>query len=239
VYARPKIDGEQATLGVSGMLWKDSLVMYDRKTRSLWSQVNGKAVAGPRAGEQLQQIPSEETTWKQWKTRHPNTLVLVKPPLDGSAYSRYEAAPDQIGVLGTKNPDKRLEGKELVFGMMTQNKAAAVPLSPLAQTQVLNAEISGRPIVVFSPSGERAVLAYERAVGARVLSFEPVSGEKDFAVRETSTGDRWSWEDGACLKGTCDGQKLRPIPGVSVYWGVWAQFHPGSAILGALQKPRQ
>jgi hypothetical protein len=52
--------------------------MYDRKTRSLWSQVNGKAVAGPRAGEQLQEIPSEQTTWKQWRTRHPNTLVLVK-----------------------------------------------------------------------------------------------------------------------------------------------------------------
>lgn len=210
--------------------------MYDRKTRSLWSQVSGKAVAGMRAGEQLQEIPSEQTTWKQWKSRHPDTLVLVKPPLDGSPYARYEAAPEQIGVLGSKNPDKRLSGKELVFGLLVQNKAAAVPLSTLGRTPVLNTEISGSPIVVFSPSGERAVLAYERAVGTKVLAFERMTGGRDLAVRDASTGDLWSWENGACLKGTCAGQKLKSIAGTTVYWGVWAQFHPDSAILGASQK---
>ena len=236
MYARPKIDGEQPTLGVSGMLWKDALVMYDRKTRSLWSQVSGKAVAGPRAGEQLQEIPSEQTTWKQWKTRHPDTLVLVKPALDGSPYARYQAAPDQIGVLGSKNPDLRLAGKELVFGVVVQSKAAAVPLSTLSRMPVLNTEISGSPVVVFSPPGERAVLAYERAVGAKVLVFEPVPGGRDLAVRERSTGDLWSWENGRCLKGTCVGQNLKPIAGTTVYWGVWAQFHLDSAILTAVQK---
>ncbi len=212
--------------------------MYDRKTRSLWSQVSGKAVAGSRAGEQLQEIRSEQTTWKRWRTRHPDTLVLVKPPLDGSPYALYEAAPDKIGVLGSKNPDERLAGKELVFGMLLQNRAAAVPLSTLAQTSVLNAEISGTPVVVFLPPGDRAVLAYERAVGAKVLSFEPLPVGGDLTVREKSTGDLWSWENGACLKGTCDGQKLMPIAGTTVYWDVWAQFHPRSAILGPAQNPR-
>ena len=33
------------TFGVSGKLWRDALIMYDRDSRSLWSQIDGVAGA--------------------------------------------------------------------------------------------------------------------------------------------------------------------------------------------------
>ena len=66
MYARPQHQGAPLTFGVSGMLWKDSLIMYDRQTRSLWSHVTGKAMKGPLQGTVLTVYPtSMQTTWAQ------------------------------------------------------------------------------------------------------------------------------------------------------------------------------
>ena len=44
VYAR-EVNGEELTFGVSGLLLRDALVMFDHQTDSLWSQFIGKARA--------------------------------------------------------------------------------------------------------------------------------------------------------------------------------------------------
>ncbi len=40
--------GEQTlTFGVSGLLFRDGLVMFDRETDTLWTHVDGQAAVGP------------------------------------------------------------------------------------------------------------------------------------------------------------------------------------------------
>ena len=46
VYAG-KVEGKPVTLGVSGRLLEGNLVMWDRETNSLWSQISAKT-ASPR-----------------------------------------------------------------------------------------------------------------------------------------------------------------------------------------------
>jgi Protein of unknown function (DUF3179) len=58
------------------LLYKRNLLLYDRQTDSLWSQLGGEAVAGPLTASKLKLLPSTETTWSQWKQQHPETLVL-------------------------------------------------------------------------------------------------------------------------------------------------------------------
>ena len=41
------MNGKELTFMVSGMLWRDSLVMQDRETETLWSHVTGEAIRGP------------------------------------------------------------------------------------------------------------------------------------------------------------------------------------------------
>ncbi len=240
MYVRPIIDGEATTFGVSGKLWRDNLVMYDRATGSLWSQLLGAAVAGPLTGQKLEVVPSEVTTWSAWKRRHPDTLALRKPPQEtledtrrrGSSYGSYHADREAIGVRGTKNPDERLPGKTLVYGITLNGGFAAIPFALLEKSPVLNTEALGSPVVVFSPRGEAAALAYERILDGQILTFELVEdGNQRLKVRDLATGSTWSWESGECLQGAFEGKALRHITGSTVYWGIWAQFHRDSEVV--------
>ncbi len=56
MYTRA-VNGEELTFGVSGKLYKDALVMFDRQTNSLWTQVDGSVLRGEMKGAQLQPVP--------------------------------------------------------------------------------------------------------------------------------------------------------------------------------------
>ena len=72
----PRANGRRYTFGVSGLLYQQNLLLFDRETESLWSQIRGGAVAGPLAGTFLRLLPVTMTTWGSWKQEHPQTSVL-------------------------------------------------------------------------------------------------------------------------------------------------------------------
>jgi len=57
------------TFGVSGLLYNSDVLMYDHQTESLWSQIKMEAVTGKLAGTPLRLLPSQVTTWKDWKKK--------------------------------------------------------------------------------------------------------------------------------------------------------------------------
>ena len=128
MYSR-ELEGETYTFGVSGKLWRDSLLMYDHQTRSLWSHITGKAVQGPLKGKQLRPLASmPQIEWNKWMTNYPNTKVLsvtfrgrMVESLSHDTYQRYHASRD-TGVSGMKYTDKRLPNKSLVIGVQVQRK---------------------------------------------------------------------------------------------------------------------
>jgi hypothetical protein len=70
------VDDKVHTFGVSGLLYNSDVLLYDRQTNSLWSQLMTKAISGSHKGKPLNGLPVTHTTWKDWKTQHPETLVL-------------------------------------------------------------------------------------------------------------------------------------------------------------------
>jgi hypothetical protein len=110
MVARRTVDGEVTTFEVSGLLWRPpdvraensalqnrtegftrseadvgvrpagNLVMYDHATHSYWSQILARAICGPKRATQLEILPSTVTTWREWRTAHPGTDVLLPPP---------------------------------------------------------------------------------------------------------------------------------------------------------------
>lgn len=231
MYARPEIDGQTTTLGVSGMLWRDALIMYDRASKSLWSQVLGEAVAGPETGRKLEEIPSELTTWADWKTRYPDTYVLAKPELPGSNYELYHRDSVDIGVKGTRNPDRRLPGKSLVVGLEDGEKTATVPLEHLWYVEpVMNTEAFGKPVVIATQPEQVSAHAFIRRNGDRTLTFEPAEG-RPYRARDKETGSTWDLVEGVAMDGELTGAMLKRVEGTTVYWGIWAQFHPETVIL--------
>ena len=76
------------TPGVSGLLDKRDLLLYNRLSKSLWSQVMGQAVSGPRKLEHLVSVLIELTTWGYWKKQHPETKILSRDTGYGRDYLR-------------------------------------------------------------------------------------------------------------------------------------------------------
>lgn len=85
MYAR-RVKDRELTFDFAEGLLKDNLLVVDRETGSLWSQLHGKAVDGPMKGTPLEVIPSLQATWKFWRTRHPDTRVLVVENRRGKPY---------------------------------------------------------------------------------------------------------------------------------------------------------
>ena len=70
-----RVEGEARRFGVSGLLYRSDLLMYDRETESLWSQFTGAAIAGLRASNSPQTAISSPSG----PGRRPNSLGVGTP----------------------------------------------------------------------------------------------------------------------------------------------------------------
>jgi hypothetical protein len=72
-------------------LLNSNTLLFDRAaTPSLWCQLTGEAVAGPRRGERLPRLPAVVTTWEHWRRDHPGTTVPAPAP---TFKRRYQSRP--------------------------------------------------------------------------------------------------------------------------------------------------
>ncbi len=90
-----RIEGRVLNFGVSGLLYNSDVLLYDRQTQSLWSQLLGQAISGPMKGHHLKMLPLSHTTWADWRKSHPATEVLsantgMQRPYERDPYAGYE-----------------------------------------------------------------------------------------------------------------------------------------------------
>lgn len=150
------------TFGVSGLLYKSNVLMYDRQTESLWSQVKGKAVTGPMTDTPLKVLPSTLTTWEKWKKRFPTTEVLSTE----TGYTRnYNKDPykdyykRKKGLFSFFKPGPGEKEKELVAGVKIDGSVKAYPVSMLRKKEKLNDRLGGMDITVtFDPKTDELVV---------------------------------------------------------------------------------
>ena len=65
--------------GTTGSLRFSDLLMYDRQTLSFWQQYSGEAIAGDKAGAQLEILPSRLESYALFKRRHPDGQIMAIP----------------------------------------------------------------------------------------------------------------------------------------------------------------
>jgi hypothetical protein len=162
VYGR-EVNGKRLTLGVSGKLWRNSLVMFDRETGTLWSQITGEAVEGPLKGARLPklQVSDRSTTLESWKVLGPRVLQhsgTSFPRWD--TYADYHASKRRTGIRPTETRDSRLPAKASVLGISLGGRGYTLPLSllPVGKAsrvhlgeQVIEVARSPRGVVLHSP----------------------------------------------------------------------------------------
>ncbi|NMG16107.1 DUF3179 domain-containing protein [Aromatoleum bremense] len=152
-----RVAGRDLSFGVSGLLYNSDVLLYDRQTESLWSQIMAQAVTGPMRGQRLTFLPTAHTTWAEWRARHPATEVLSEETGYGRDYARdpyagYRDSPDLIFPVATQ--DKRLHPKEQVIGLALGGEHKAYPFSALARVgrRAVEDRVGGQAIrVEFDP----------------------------------------------------------------------------------------
>lgn len=129
-----KIGNQLFDFGVSGLLYNSDVLMFDRQSRSLWSQLGMEAVSGPMVGRKLAWLPSEQMTWGAWKARYPSSLVLTtetgfRRDYENLPYGSYFESPRTM--FPYRKNRAALAAKDLVAGVILDGAAMAFPLQHL------------------------------------------------------------------------------------------------------------
>ncbi len=151
-----RVDGREFVFGVSGLLYNSDVLLYDRQTESLWSQIMARAVSGPMKGQHLQFLPTSHTTWAEWRSRHPDSEVLSPGTGHRRDYARdpYAGYRESAQLMFPVNvQDRRLHPKEQVIGVSLAGEHKAYPFSTLAR--------SGRPVVEDRMGGQSIRIEFD------------------------------------------------------------------------------
>ena len=146
-----EIEGRNYTFGVSGLLYNSDVLMYDRQSESLWSQIKGMAISGPAVGTALEFISVDHTTWKDWKERYPDSQILSIPDrhlprYHLQAYADYRESDDLM--FPVYEEDSSLRNKALVLGIVLNGESKAYPFTLLRKRETFSDEIGGDRITI-------------------------------------------------------------------------------------------
>ena len=189
------VGGEVFEFGVSGALRNSDLVMYDRTTESLWQLIGGDAIVGDMVGAVLTSVSAPVVSFKSFRERHPDGLVLSQDTgtvrerdYTLSAYRGYDAVDGEAAFDVANADDRRLAPKERIVAVRIDGEPLAYPFSTLSQMRVVNDFHNGQAIVVFWAPGTASVLdTSEIAEAADIGSsgvFRPVVDDRNltFAI---------------------------------------------------------
>ena len=161
VAYRAKVSDTKLSFGVSGLLYNSDVLLYDRQTESLWSQLMSQAVSGPMRGSRLELLPLVHTTWAGWRKQYPDTLLLSRNTGFDRDYDRdpYDGYEDSEGVwFPVKHRDPRYHPKERVLGLELNGRFKAYPLSELGRSKgKLKDRFAGVELLIdYSPQSHSA-----------------------------------------------------------------------------------
>ena len=226
VFDRENVGG--AEFGVSGLIYRNNLIMYDRRDEeSLWPQMLGQAACGPAEGTPLSHYPAVEMTWEGWRTLHTETRVVAVTDDNFRDYSHYpygdyEALNNRSTLFPNPPIDPRRPPKERVLGV----GALTFPFGLLASLGSLAVADAGvynrRPVVVFWDDARQAAAAFYATVGNEVLQFTV----EDSQICDIGTHSVWRIH-GRAVEGPRAGQRLEPVAEAYVaFWFAWTSFQP-------------
>lgn len=242
-----EVDGTVYDFGTSGRLYNSALVMYDRQTGSWWSQVLGQAIVGGLTGTQLEFLPAAIVSWEDFKSTHPDGLVLSRETgharsYGANPYARYDQ-PGKRPFLFRGEIDQRLDAMERVVGVELNGEAVAYPFGLLEAERVVADTVGGEDVVVFYYPGTASALdsnqiAESRDVGAAAI-FRPITEDgqeltftvDDGNIIDDQTDSVWNIL-GQATSGKLEGQGLEPVVHGNHFWFAWVAFNPETEVYG-------
>lgn len=235
-----RVDGDVLRFGVSGLLRKSDLVMWDDATTSLWQQITGEAVVGELAGTQLEIISTAIVSYGEARDAFPQALSLAQDTGFGinygtNPYTSYSSSDQPF--LFDEEPDPRFPALSRVVGVSIGDVDRAYPFDLISEERAVNDVVGETPVAVLwggdtadaldsaSIAAGDAIgtgIAFDRRVDGETLTFS-AAGDDRFTDEETSS--TWNLL-GQAIDGSLQGEQLEAVNHRNEFWFAWAGFFP-------------
>jgi hypothetical protein len=216
-------------LGTSGFLYRSNKLMFDKKTKSLWSTIDGEPVLGPLAGKgiKLKSYPVVTTKWKNWKTDHPNSLVLDIGTGYDRNYDEGEAYKSYFSHDGLMFPvpleDGSLDNKDEVLIIRSprfKTDPLAISIKYLKKNRIHQNTIADKNVLVITEKDGMSRVYYSKNI--KFKSYKK-------KVLTDLRGKIWTVTDEHLISEK--GRKLLRAPAHNVFWFAWYNMYPDTRLV--------
>ncbi len=226
--------------GVSGLIFRNNLILYDRTFYSRYSQMQIRGVNGPMSGTQLETFPVIQTSWQVWKKMYPDSKILLPNTSFSFGYSGFLYGEDYLSgnsatVFPIKHQDNRLERKVRGIGIIegVAQEDANVTFFPISNfgegINLINHSTHRIEAVITGSTDKNFAVAFQRVLpDGKVLELTAVQGSLPVIMTDQE-GNKWDLF-GFAVGGPRKGKHLTPVLSYTGYWFAWADFFPGLSI---------
>jgi len=235
------IDDSETEFGVSGLLFRNNLIMYDRNTGSRWSQMQMRSVNGRLIGREGSVIQTVQTDWKTWKLLYPDAKVLSRETgfsrnYGSFAYGQGYLTNNNFFIFEPKRQDNRLQNKAQVHAVFPSNfdgestEPRVYSIENLSgPIEVIQEPFDGKELIVAGSSELNFTVSFiNESSNGTPLNFEPVQNELP-VIMQDDEGNKWTIF-GEAVSGPDEGSRLTPTTSYNGYWFAFADFYPASCI---------
>ncbi len=224
------IGGQETTFGVSGLLYNNNLIPFDRATDSNWSQMLLKSVNGDLIGQGVETYSLLETTWATWKKMFPGSKVMnlntgFSRQYGVYPYGDYRTNNDFL-LFPLTQDDTRFPRKERGMGVIVDEVARYYRFQDFSNQRIVLKEdrINGIDLLIVGSSSENFLVAFEIPLRSEIVSFEAIQ-EGGQVVFQDNIGNEYD-VFGYVIRGPNAGFRLGQPPHFIGYWFSWGAFYP-------------
>jgi hypothetical protein len=182
----------------------NAMLLYNSRIGQFINAFTGTTLSGERPEGFKNSVDTFKTTWKSWRSDHPNTKVL-------------SAAVSSTGeklqpIFPTPDADPKVPAHTRVTLVDTAQPIAIQP-ERVSAGEPLNLAAGGLNLLVFREKGGGKIRAFDRSIKGDLFprfSRKIVNKRPDVAFVDADTDSFWTL-DGRCVEGYCKGEQLRPL----------------------------
>lgn len=234
-----RFESDLREFGISGLLYNNNLIQFDRGTGSNWSQMYLRCVNGLMRGTPMVTVPLIHTTWRTWKKMFPQSIVLAEDlgfdrNYDIFPYGNYKEVEGLLFELTVD--DHRLFFKERLHGVVTSFDnltAKTYRYNLFADSgRAINDNADGLAVVVAGMEAADFYIAYSRRLqDGTELTFNLKTDSPSIYPFDLVDNEGTTWNIlGEAIAGPRAGQKLDFADSYNAYWFAWGSFFPNVPI---------
>ncbi len=216
-----------SSFGVSGHLYMENLVPYDRSTGSYWSQMKLQGVRGRYSGENLNALQLIMTTYGT--AQKASTDLLVLSDSSGTHICDSICSPRVInGQLLFSNSDassRTLADENGIFGVVQKDAALLFDYNLFKDSiHVYKRSYRGAAITVVGSHSLQFITAFKGHINGTGSVFKPIQNAFPLVMHD-ELGNSFD-VFGKVTAGPAKGNRLEPADAYFAYAFAWASFFP-------------